>query len=106
MVQNSKKLGVGSLSIAFFGLSVLWSVTKDDICLGDIALRSIGLCAWSNGTSGTHYTIFYTVGFLVPALILAARHREDRFAKAVGVLSIAYLIVIGILLIAYLAANH
>lgn len=61
-----KKLGMGSISLALFILAVLWSVSiksLDNFSLGDIVLNAVGLQAWSNDTSGKHYTVFTALYF-------------------------------------------
>ena len=57
------KIGIGSLSLLLFIIGCLFSFTFNDISIGDNILTYIGLKAWSNGNSGTHYTIFYSLLF-------------------------------------------
>ena len=78
-----KKIGIGSISlllviIAFFGAFEIMG-----FCLGDSILATLNIPTWSNSAnaSGTHYTVFYTFIFLIPALVLAIKYRDDLFAK-------------------------
>ena len=55
--------------------SVLFGFTwqKHGFCLGDEILTSLGLPAWSNGMSGTHYSaILAIIGLLIAFLLFAA----------------------------------
>lgn len=88
-----KKLGIGSLSLILFVLGVIWStnmkwkfslgdsILKGKFCLGDSILNIIGLPAWSNGNSGSHYTIIYALIFLIPSIIVGYKFPNDLFAK-------------------------
>ena len=46
-------------------------------------MATLNIPTWSNSTNarGTHYTVFYTFIFLIPALVLAIKYRDDLFAK-------------------------
>ena len=68
--MRKNKIGIGSLSLLLFIVGCLFSFTFNDICIGDNILTYIGLKAWSNGNSGNHYTIFYSLLFFIPSLIL------------------------------------
>lgn len=79
-----KRFGAGSISIALFILAMVWSTSIkafDNFCLGDFVLNAIGLQAWSNGSHGTHYAIFYSIVFLLPAIIMGYKFRSHLFAK-------------------------
>ncbi|WMJ22429.1 hypothetical protein RBG61_10590 [Paludicola sp. MB14-C6] len=84
----------GALSVLLLLLAFLWSVTINDICLGDIVVRFIGLNAWSNITTGYHYTIIYSLFFIIPAFILAEKGDNHLFLKAIQFCSIILWIVI------------
>ena len=78
-----KKLGKGSLSLLLVILAMLWScniAVFDNFCLGDYLLGLVILSAWSNGTSGMHYTVWYSLVLLVPAFILGRKHENHLFA--------------------------
>ena len=59
--MKKNKIGIGSLSLLLFIVGCLFSFTFNDICIGDNILTYVGLKAWSNGNSGNHYTIFYSL---------------------------------------------
>jgi hypothetical protein len=77
-----KKIGVGTLSFVLFITGLIWVITlKDSVCLGDIVLNSIGLKAWSNGRSGTHYAVFYSLIFFIPSFVIGLKFSNDTLAK-------------------------
>lgn len=82
-----KKFGLGSISLVLFIITILWSININGLtglCLGDAVLNFMNLPAWStcsNGKIGIHYTIFYTIVFLIPAIILGYKFPNDRYAK-------------------------
>ena len=49
--------------------------------IGDGVLARLGLPAWSQGSAGLHYTVFYSLIPLVPAVILGVKFPQDRFAR-------------------------
>jgi len=78
-----KKIGIGTVSLLldFFGLA--WCVRyKNAFCLGDTVLNHIGLKAWSNGNSGSHLAIIYSLIFFIPALVLSIKYKEHFGTKA------------------------
>ncbi|ARF14691.1 hypothetical protein [Sporosarcina ureae] len=81
-VKTYKKLGLGSLSLLIFVLGLLFSVSigKYD-AIGDHVLRFIGVNPWSNGGTGLHYTIFYSLVFYIPALLIGYKFKDDLGAK-------------------------
>ena len=52
----------------------------DNLCLGDYLLGLVNLPAWSNGTSGMHYTVWYSLVLLIPAFILGKKYENHLFA--------------------------
>jgi hypothetical protein len=76
-----KKIGMGSVSFLLFILAIVWSFNIKEFCLGDIILNTIGLPAWSGGNYGTHYTVFYSLIFLIPSIIIGYKYPSDLFAK-------------------------
>ena len=81
---TSKKWGLGSLALVLSIIAIIWSFNMpwlDDFCLGDIVLDYMGIPIWSNGTSGTHYTVFYSFVFFVPAFAFGMWKKNDLFAK-------------------------
>jgi len=84
---KKKKIGIGSLSLLLFVVGCLFSFTFNNLHIGDNILTYIGLKAWSNGNSGTHYTIFYSLLFFIPSLILGYKFNEDFGSKVGKILS-------------------
>ena len=78
-----KRIGVGSISLLLVIIAFFWAFEIMGLCLGDSILTTLNIPTWSNSAnaSGTHYTVFYTFIFLIPALVLAIKHRDDLFAK-------------------------
>lgn len=78
-----KKIGFGTASFLLVIFAILWSFSfgLNGFCLGDMVLSFLGLPAWSNGNSGTHYTIFYSLIFLLPAVPISFKYGSDLFAK-------------------------
>ena len=78
-----KKIGFGTASFLLVIFAILWSFSfgLNGFCLGDTILTFLGMPAWSNGNSGTHYTIFYSLIFLLPAVPLSFKYERDLFAK-------------------------
>ncbi len=82
---KSKKLGLGSFAFVLSIIAIIWSCSTpwlDGFCLGDIVLDYIGIPSWSNGASGTHYTVLYSFVFFVPAFALGMWKKNDLFATA------------------------
>ena len=71
------------LSLLLVIIAFFWAFEIMGLCLGDSILTTLNIPTWSNSAnaSGTHYTVFYTFIFLIPALVLAIKHRDDLFAK-------------------------
>ena len=90
---EKKKIGVGSISLLLFIIGVLFSFTFYGVCVGDNILTYIGLKAWSNNNYGTHYTIFYSLLFFIPALIIGYKFK-DNFGSKVGKILSAIVITI------------
>lgn len=85
--MEKKKIGIGSLSLLLFVVGCLFSFTFYNLTIGDNILTYIGLKAWSNSNSGTHYTIFYSLLFFIPSLILGYKFNEDFGSKVGKILS-------------------
>lgn len=78
-----KKLGPGSLSLLFTLMALVWCWSfPKGFCLGDSILNMLGIPAWSGGASGFHYTLWYSLIFLIPAAVLGIKFSQDRFAPA------------------------
>lgn len=91
-----RKFGFGTLSIILFVFAIIWSVNiklLNVFCLGDVVLEMLSLPAWSrspNGTTGLHYTIFYSLGILILSIIVGHKFPEHIFAKLGQILSIVF----------------
>jgi hypothetical protein len=53
------------LSLAIFIFAIAFSFTINDFTLGDQILNFFHIPCWSNGNTGTHYTIIYSVVFII-----------------------------------------
>lgn len=99
--MKNKKIGIGSISLLLVVIAFIWAFEIYGICLGDSVLSTFGIPTWSNSAnaSGTHYTVFYTFIFLIPALLLAIKYKNDLFAKVGKVLSILFtaILILGLL---------
>ena len=96
-----KTLGKGSVSLLLVVLALAWCCNLPILngkCLGDIALNFLGLPTWSNGITGLHITIFWSLLLFIPAFFIAIRNKKDLFAKSAMWISGAFctgMIVIG-----------
>ena len=89
--MKNKKIGIGSLSLLLVIIAFVWAFNIFGVCVGDHILATLNIPTWT----GTHYTIFYSFIFLIPALILSIKYKDNLFAKVGKWLSITF---IGILL--------
>mgnify|MGYP006333559965 FL=1 len=95
-----KTLGKGSISLLLVVLALAWCCNLPILngkCLGDIVLNFLGLPTWSNGTTGLHITIFWSLLLLIPAFFIAIRNKKDLFAKSAmwisGVLCVGMVVI-------------
>lgn len=82
--EMKKKIGLGTVSFVLFILALLWRInvnTLNNICLGDIILKSVNLPTWTNGNIHKHFTSFYSFIFVIPAISLGYKFSNHRFAK-------------------------
>jgi len=87
--QKSKKVGIGSISLLLFILGLLFSFSFGKYgAFGDHLLRGIGLSPWSNGETGLHYTMFYSLILYIPAWMIGKRFKSDWGSKAGKTLSV------------------
>lgn len=81
-----KKFGVGSLSMLLTLIAIVWSVNfpmyYETFCIGDYILSQLGFPAWSNGTIGTHYTVFWGLLLYLPAFFVGRKYEDHLFARA------------------------
>ena len=92
--MKKRKFGLGSLTLPLLLIGVIWAVTFNSICIGDIVLNSLGVKAWSNGETGVHYTIFYSLIFFIPSFWFGRKYRYDFGAKAGRIATVAIGVVI------------
>jgi len=91
-----KKLGIGTLALLLSIIGIFLSLTfhHNGICYGDQIINFLGLKAWSNGSSGTHYTIFYMLIFFAISIVLGYKYESNFGAKSGRVLSIVFSFII------------
>lgn len=80
-----KTLGKGSISLLLIILALVWCCNLPILngeCLGDIVLKSFELPTWSNGTTGLHITIFWSLLLWIPAFFIAICNQKDLFAES------------------------
>lgn len=102
MILNSlkKTIGIGSTSILIFIAGIIFSFSfPNKICLGDSILEYLGLKSWSNGSTGIHYTIFYSLIFFICSFIVGHKFKDNVGAYLGKSLS---LIILGIILLSLL----
>ncbi|QSZ27591.1 hypothetical protein ACETAC_01355 [Aceticella autotrophica] len=47
-------------------IGIIWGFsTSNGFCIGDTVLNTIGLKTWSNGSNGVHFTVFYSLIFII-----------------------------------------
>jgi len=83
-----KKIGLGTLSLLLSFAGIAWAFTLKGVCLGDNILSAFGISAWSNGNSGTHYTVFYSLVFFILSVVLGLKYSRNLGAKAGRAISI------------------
>ena len=90
------KIGIGSLSLLLVIMAFVWSFEIYGICVGDHILATLNIPTWSNSAnaSGTHYTIFYSLLFVIPSLILSFKCKKDLFATIGRYLSIIFICIL------------
>ena len=91
-----KKIGCGTIAFLLVTFAVLWSFSfgLNGFCLGDTVLSFLGMPAWSNGNGGSHYTIFYSLIFLLPAVPISFKYEIDLFARLAKWISIIFSLVL------------
>lgn len=97
------KIGFGSISLIMFILGLLFSFSFGKYgALGDTILHFIGLNPWSNGDTGLHYTLSYSLVFFIPALIIGYKFTDDFGAKIGKKLSLFAVIFLSVLSIFFI----
>lgn len=81
--MKNKKIGIGSLSLLLVIIAFVWAFNIFGVCVGDHILATLNIPTWSNmaNATGTHYTIFYSFIFLIPALILSIKYKDKFVCK-------------------------
>ena len=102
MILAGKRIGLGSLSLLLFVCGVLFASNLGDQCYGDVALRYLGLRAWSNGIDGFHCTIFYSLIFFIPSLMLGSRFNAQWGASAGKILPLFACMITGVLFVFFM----
>lgn len=111
--MSKKQVGIGSISLLLVIIALIWSYNIFGFCLGDKVLSIFNLPTWSNGNSeqivntfsivtvshngqGIHYTAYYSIILVVPALVLAIKNKNHLFATLGKWLAVIF---IGLLLV-------
>ena len=90
--MKRKKIGIGSISLLLFIMGYLFTFRFNNVCIGDNILTYLGLKPWSNGNSGIHYTVFYSLLFFIPSLIIGYKFK-DNFGSKVGKILSAIIVI-------------
>lgn len=97
VVGNLKRREIaGIISVVLLFWSIILSIeTPYNRPVGDIIFEALGLQSWSNGYTGLHYTLIYSIlifiiGFIGVNLFLKEKH--PRFVKRLPVILIIFLI--------------
>ena len=88
MQKNSKKFGLGSISLLLCIFGIYFFI------FGDSIVRFFGLKPWSNGDEGIHYTAYYSYIFFIPSLIIGYKFKNDFGAYLGRTLSLIAIIFI------------
>ena len=95
MDKATKNIGVGSLSLLLCIVGILFTFSfGNKICWGDSILNFLGLKAWSNGNDGLHYTIFYSLIFFIPSVIIGYKFKKNLGATVGKIVSLILLVLI------------
>ena len=96
--MKNKKIGLGSISLLLVIIAFIWAYEIFGVCVGDSILATLNIPTWSNnvGKSGIHYTVYYAFIFLIPALILSIKYKENLFAKVGKWLSIIFICILSL----------
>ncbi|WP_422659971.1 hypothetical protein ACK8P5_05475 [Paenibacillus sp. EC2-1] len=101
-MKQDKKIGLGSISLFLFIFGILFSISFGNrVSFGDSILRYLGLNPWSNGDTGLHYTIIYSLIFYILALILGYKFKNDLGAKLGRTLALVTIILLITMLFAF-----
>ncbi|MCI9596078.1 MAG: hypothetical protein HFE75_02035 [Firmicutes bacterium] len=96
---NKKASLVGS--IICLTLGVLFILTYGHESFGDKLFHWFQLPAWSNGTSGFHYSNFMGFVFVLPVFLITRNHQNDKRVEFVRRIAAILLLLITLSLVAY-----
>ena len=90
-MSGNKKLVNGIIAVALIALGLVLGVNWGSarICLGDRIFLALGLSAWSNGTSGTHYPAIIGSCFILVGIGVfnsALQEKMRTWIRTIGVL--------------------
>lgn len=106
-----KKVSIGTLSLLLVLIALIWSYNVFGFCLGDEALSIFNIPTWSNGSEqqfkntlsivtfvkngeDIHYTVYYSLIFVIPALVLAIKNKDHLFADIGKWVAIIYILLL------------
>ncbi|WP_455683706.1 hypothetical protein [Thomasclavelia sp.] len=107
-----KKIGTGSISLLLVIVAFVWSYNVLDFCVGDKVLAFFNITTWSSGVSeqqiinsfsiipftkdgqSIHYTVFYSLVLLFPAVVLAIKNKNDLFAEVGKWLALVFIVLL------------
>lgn len=78
--EKIKRMVIRLSLIGLMVFSFFFSYRYNGKCIGDTALTTVGLKAWSNNGHGTHYTVFYSLGILLVAFLGYSLTTKKRIA--------------------------
>lgn len=73
-----KIIGRYIISIIIFIFAIAFSFTINNFTLGDEILNFFKIPSWSNGDTGTHYTIIYTVVFSIISYLIIPKNNKKN----------------------------
>jgi len=78
---RSKELGIGTISLVLCLVGLLFSFSFNNFSIGDYIINGIGLKSWSNGNSGLHYTIYYSLIFFISSFFIGLKYKKHFGSK-------------------------
>jgi phosphoglycerol transferase MdoB-like AlkP superfamily enzyme len=100
MAKETKKIGIGSLSIVIFFVGVIFSLNlNNSSTINDNIFNSVGLMSWSRDTTGFHYSLVISILIFIIAQILGKKFNKDLGATLGKNLSIYFGVFILILMV-------
>jgi hypothetical protein len=85
--MQRRTFGIGTLSLPIIVMGIVWGFTFYGVCVGDNILNYIGLKAWTNGDTGIHLTVYYSLIFYICAFAIAVKYKNDIGAKLGKIIS-------------------